>query len=185
MKARVFLAGAAVSVPFLSMPANSSTIIYPEDYFCQDTQWIAIAVVSEAESRWATTSNGQRIVTDLAFEVERIVAGNIPDPLSLTLEGGTVDGESTKVMGAPSYHEGARLLLIMSTGPNSSELMGNIAVRYKFAMDPEASLPSASSLSALWDEHCGAQQSTQSTAALLPLLPTDLQNWLTDWCDHL
>ena len=76
--------------------------------------------VSSVECRWIKTSQGERIVTDVALEVTETAKGylNKGTTVSFTVPGGQVGAVVTYASGLARFHAGEEVLLYLAETPN-------------------------------------------------------------------
>ena len=94
--------------------ARATTIVMPSD-----EQLIAKSPVIVEGTVVSTTpvDRDGRIVTETVVRVGRSIKGDVPETITVTETGGTLDGRITKLFGAPEFAEGEHVLLFLEASP--------------------------------------------------------------------
>lgn len=102
---------AALVLASLSIPARAHVTPLTERQIAAGSPYVVVAVVEEARSRW----NDPRtlIVTEYSLRVEDRLRGDAPERITLTIPGGTVDGETHGTCVSTPLAVGARYLLFL------------------------------------------------------------------------
>jgi len=114
----------------LCLPAESMVVYRTFDEIVQRADVIFTGTAVDSRARFS--ENRKMIFTDVDFQVERLVYCNevcqerVSDIITLTFAGGTLEGQSTRVSGVPSFKTGERYLLFSRIGgkPFSSPIVG-------------------------------------------------------------
>src|SRR4029077_96588 len=95
----------------LSIPAHAHVTPLTERQVAAGSPHVVVAVVEEARSRW--NESRTLIVTDYSLRVEDRLRGDAPERITLTIPGGTVDGETHDTCVSTPLATGARYLLFL------------------------------------------------------------------------
>lgn len=95
----------------LAVPASAHMVPLTDRQLAEGSSQVVVATVEGARSRW----NQQRtlIFTDYTLRVEDRLRGTAPERITLSIPGGTVDGETHDVCLATPLTAGARYLLFL------------------------------------------------------------------------
>jgi hypothetical protein len=102
---------AATLVLSLSIPARAHVTPLTERQIAAGSPHVVVAVVEDARSRW--NESRSLIVTDFSLHVEDRLRGDAPERITLTVPGGTVDGETHGTCVSTPLAVGARYLLFL------------------------------------------------------------------------
>lgn len=91
--------------------AFGSVIPMQREEVIQRSEAIFVARVVEKKVRW--NEQGNMIVTDYYFEVEKGLYGDMDNQIFLTFAGGELDGEKHQIHGVPEYHLDERVVLMV------------------------------------------------------------------------
>lgn len=101
----------AVSLSILSTPLAAHVAPLTDRQVAAGSPHVVVAVVESARSRW----NEQRtlIVTDYSLRIEDWLRGGAPESITLTIPGGTLDGETHETCVSTPLAAGSRYLLYL------------------------------------------------------------------------
>jgi len=115
--ARVALAATVLMALVPSRPAAAHMRPLTDSQLAVVSTDVVVAVVESSRSRW--NAGGTLIVTDYALRIEDRLKGGAAERLTLTIPGGTVDGETHGTCLSTPLAEGARYVLFLD-GPEGS-----------------------------------------------------------------
>jgi hypothetical protein len=123
MIVRRLLLGLSLLLP-LSLPAT--TVRAPSfDSLVSQADYIVRATVTSVTSEWQTDGNNTHIITKVTLAVSDVIKGTPPQPLVLEMLGGTVDGVTMRVEGAPRFNVGEEhIFFIHGNGTQFTPLVG-------------------------------------------------------------
>jgi len=107
---------------------------------------IVVATAGESHARWAP---GGWIETVTTMHAEEVIKGRVGETFEVVELGGTIDGITYLVAGAPRYAPGERVLLMLETNDRGEWAAKNMVVG-KFAFDGDLLVRDASEISG-WD----------------------------------
>jgi len=140
----------AVCCP-LSVPIRAATFLVPPDStMITVSKAIVVATAGESHARWAP---GGWIETVTTMHVDEVIKGRIADTFEVVELGGTIDGLTYLVAGAPRYANGERVLLMLETNDRGEWAAKNMALgkfAFKFAFDGQLLVRDASEIAG-WD----------------------------------
>lgn len=123
----------------LALSMSATTVIPPSfEELVGESDYIVHGRVTSVESRWEQRGKSRVIVTKVELDVIEVVAGTPPDPLVLTMLGGTVDGQTMALEGAPRFQVGdTDILFVRGNGRLVSPLTRIMHGRYRIERDVE------------------------------------------------
>lgn len=106
--------------------ARPTTVIPPTfESLVASANTIFVGDVMNVRSIWTTTPQGRAIVTQVTFKVEEVWKGAAGAVTQLEFLGGTIGETTMDVVGMPTFHEGQRSVLYVSSEVRSaSPLVG-------------------------------------------------------------
>lgn len=106
--------------------ASSTTVIPPTfESLVSGAGTIFVGEVIGVRSIWTATPQGRAIVTQVTFKVEDVWKGAAGAVTQLEFLGGTIGRTTMEVVGMPTFHEGQRSVLFVSSEARSaSPLVG-------------------------------------------------------------
>ena len=118
--------------------ARATTVIAPDfASLVSGADFVVRAVVKSVTSEYRTTPQGKAIFTKVELHVLESITGTPPQPLVLQLLGGTVDGVTMHVDGAPLFHVGDEdILFVQNNGHQFYPLVGIMHGKYPVKRDP-------------------------------------------------
>ena len=118
--------------------ARSTTVIPPTfEALVSSANTIFVGEVMNVRSSWTATPNGRAIITLVTFKVEDTWKGAAGAVTQLEFLGGTIGGTTMEVVGMPTFHEGQRGVLFVSSQVRSaSPLVGFWHGRMRIERDP-------------------------------------------------
>lgn len=118
--------------------ARSSTVIPPTfESLVSSANTIFVGEVMNVRSIWTATPQGRAIVTQVTFKVEDVWKGAAGAVTQLEFLGGTIGETTMEVVGMPTFHEGQRSVLYVSSQVRSaSPLVGFWHGRMRVEKDP-------------------------------------------------
>jgi antitoxin (DNA-binding transcriptional repressor) of toxin-antitoxin stability system len=126
-----------VTATLVPKSAPATTVIPPSfDELVQQAQLIFQGTVINVQSHWAGEGQQRRIVSDVTFRVEEPIKGAPGASYTLSMLGGTVDGESMGVADAPRFKQGDRdILFVENNGSQFIPLVGIMHGRFRLLRD--------------------------------------------------
>ncbi len=98
----------------LPLRTFATMVVAPEfNSLVSQADYVVRAVVVSVNSEWRTAGQNQHIITKVALDVKQVIKGTPPQPLVLELLGGTVDGVTLHVEGAPTFNVGEENILFV------------------------------------------------------------------------
>jgi hypothetical protein len=118
--------------------ARSTTVIPPTfESLVSSANTIFVGEVMNVRSIWTATPQGRAIVTQVTFKVEDVWKGAAGAVTQLEFLGGTIGETTMEVVGMPTFHEGQRSVLYVSSQVRSaSPLVGFWHGRMRVEKDP-------------------------------------------------
>lgn len=118
--------------------ARSTTVIPPTfESLVSGANTIFVGDVIGTRAIWITTPQGRAIVTQVTFKVEDVWKGAAGAVTQLEFLGGTIGETTMEVVGMPTFHEGQRSVLFVSSEVRSaSPLVGFWYGRMRVEKDP-------------------------------------------------
>lgn len=118
--------------------ARSTTVIPPTfESLVSNANTIFVGEVIGVRSIWTATPQGRAIVTQVTFKVEDVWKGAAGVVTQLEFLGGTIGETQMEVVGMPTFHEGQRSVLYVSSQVRSaSPLVGFWHGRMRVEKDP-------------------------------------------------
>lgn len=111
------LVAAGVCLLALSVPASSTVFLETTlDELIQDSEAIVQARVTDIQSEWFETGNV--IVSYVTLDVTRTLRGNVDDQIVVRVPGGTVDGFTIRMEGAPRFLPNQNVVVFLGHWPN-------------------------------------------------------------------
>jgi hypothetical protein len=109
---------AAILVSVSSVLAASDVRLVPFAERARGAERVVIATVAETSARYERNDFGDElIVTDARLAVEEAVKGPA-EPVTVTIEGGTLNGITLQVSSLPSVRRGERAVFFLTRGSN-------------------------------------------------------------------
>lgn len=107
------IARALTALAFVCLGGTASAHVMPltDRQIAAGSPHVVVAVVESARPRWNDRHN--LILTDYALRVENRLKGDAPDRFTLSIPGGTVDGETHSACVSTPLESGARYLLFL------------------------------------------------------------------------
>src|SRR3954447_1304955 len=131
----------------LSGHARAATfVVAPDSTMIVVSKAIVVATAGESHARWAP---GGWIETVTTMHAEEVIKGRVGETFEVVELGGTIDGITYLVAGAPRYAPGERVLLMLETNDRGDWAAKNMIVG-KFAFDGDLLLRDASEIVG-WD----------------------------------
>ncbi len=127
---------------FAASPARA-TSLEPVDFsrLVKDADTIVIADVVATRSERVATATGTRIATFVTLQVRDTLKGAPRAELTLDLTGGTVDGQTLRIIGVPDFSVGQReFLFIKDNGSVVCPLVGFYHGRLRVEIDPSTGI---------------------------------------------
>jgi len=91
----------------------------------RQADYIVRATVTAVTSEWQTDGDNTHIITKVTLNVSDVLKGTPPQPLVLQMLGGTVDGVTMQVEGAPRFNVGEEhIFFIHGNGTQFTPLVG-------------------------------------------------------------
>jgi hypothetical protein len=105
---RTFVLGFALVSSLVLPSVARATLVIPPDFtsLVKQADYVVRAVVTSVDSSWSYENGNRHIITKVGLTVSEVIAGTPPQPLVLQMLGGTVDGVTMKVDGAPVFKVG-------------------------------------------------------------------------------
>jgi len=121
-------------VVLVSLPASAATFIVPPDStMITVSKAIVVATAGDSQARWAP---GGWIETVTTMHADEVIKGRVGATFEVVELGGTIDGITYLVAGAPRYPRGERVLLMLETNDRGEWAAKNMAVgKFAFAGD--------------------------------------------------
>jgi hypothetical protein len=118
--------------------ARSTTVIPPTfESLVSSANTIFVGEVMNVRAIWTSTPQGRAIVTQVTFKVEDVWKGAAGAVTQLEFLGGTIGETTMEVVGMPTFHEGQRSVLYVSSEVRSaSPLVGFWHGRMRVEKDP-------------------------------------------------
>jgi hypothetical protein len=118
--------------------ARSTTVIPPTfESLVAGANTIFVGEVINVRSLWTTTPRGRAIVTQVTFKVEDTWKGAAGAVTQLEFLGGTIGQTTMEVVGMPTFHDGQRgVLFVSSRARSASPLVGFWHGRMRVERDP-------------------------------------------------
>lgn len=118
--------------------AGSTTVIPPTfESLVSSANTIFVGEVMNVRAVWTSTPNGRAIVTQVTFKVEDTWKGAAGAVTQLEFLGGTIGETTMEVVGMPTFHEGQRgVLFVSSHFRSASPLVGFWHGRMRIERDP-------------------------------------------------
>lgn len=139
----------------LLMPQRAEAITEhkTKQQLCAETD---LAVIGKVQGIQSYEHNGDGpVVSDVQFNVERVVEGSAPSAITVFALGGKIGASRTSVGGMPDFEVGERYFLLLhktAEGELTIKMGGAGAV----LLDPNAQLPTVEELANHWEANCGA-----------------------------
>ena len=129
---------AIVGLFLLTGVAHSTTVVPPTfDSLVSNADTIFVAEVMTVRAAWESTPQGRAIVTQVTFKVEDVWKGAAGGVTQLEFLGGTIGATTMEVVGMPTFHEGQRSVLFVSSDARAaSPLVGFWHGRMRVERDP-------------------------------------------------
>src|SRR6185369_17453156 len=121
-------------------------IVPPDSTMITVSKAIVVATAGDAHARWAP---GGWIETVTTMHADEVIKGRVGATFEVVELGGTIDGITYLVAGAPRYPRGERVLLMLETNDRGEWAAKNMAVG-KFAFAGDLLLRDASEIAG-WD----------------------------------
>lgn len=117
--------------------ASATTVIPPTfDQLVSQAEVIFQGRVTDVRSQWVGEGAQRHIVSYVTFKVEDGVKGNPGEAYTIRMFGGTVDGESMGVSGAPTFKPGDDdILFVENNGSQVIPLVGIMHGRFRVKRD--------------------------------------------------
>src|SRR6185369_10337671 len=136
-----------LSVVCCPLSIRAATFIVPPDStMIIVSKAIVVATAGESHARWAP---GGWIETVTTMHADEVIKGRVAETFEVVELGGTIDGLTYLVAGAPRYANGERVLLMLETNDRGEWAAKNMALG-KFAFDGPLLLRDASEIAG-WD----------------------------------
>src|SRR5581483_5955939 len=134
VKGRVLVLLLSVACCLLPDRARAATfIIAPDATMVRVAKGIVVATALESHTRWAP---GGWIETVTTMQSEEVIKGRIGETFEVVELGGSIDGWTYLVPGAPHYRSGERVLLMLETNDRGEWAAENMAVgKFSFVTD--------------------------------------------------
>ena len=117
MKSRIFML--ALLIVFFSQAALATTVLKLDvETMTAKSDLIVEGVVKSVTA--AFDEKGRSIVTTVEVTVARTIKGAAKDTVILQVPGGTVNGKTLKVFGAPTFEKGDNVFLFLVAVPDKS-----------------------------------------------------------------
>lgn len=118
--------------------ASSTTVIPPTfETLVSSANTIFVGEVMDVRSEWISTRDGRAIITKVTFKVEDVWKGAAGAVTQLEFLGGTVGEMTMEVVGMPTFREGQRsVLFVSSEAKSASPLVGFWHGRMRVEKDP-------------------------------------------------
>lgn len=102
---------------------------------------VVIARVAEVTSGWEEDS---MIRTRVRLEIERTIAGRAPREVTVVIAGGTVDGVSATIGGAPRFEKGDRVVVFLEPRRTGGKhVVGAFQGAFRLETERETGMPLA------------------------------------------
>jgi hypothetical protein len=136
MKQRLLLSIAGLFL--IAGAAHSTTVVSPSfDSLVSSASTIFVGEVINVRASWESTPQGRAIVTQVTFKVEDVWKGAAGGVTHLEFLGGTIGGTTMEVVGMPTFHDGQRSVLFVSSDAHAaSPLVGFWHGRMRVERDP-------------------------------------------------
>ncbi len=117
--------------------AHATTVIPPTfDELVDQAQVIFQGNVTDVKSQWIGEGAQRAIVSYVTFKVEDALKGSAGDSYTIRMFGGTVDGETMGVSGAPKFKVGDKdILFVENNGTQFVPLVGIMHGRFHVQKD--------------------------------------------------
>jgi hypothetical protein len=118
--------------------ARSTTVIPPTfESLVSSASTIFVGEVMDVHAIWVASPQGRAIVTEVTFKVEDVWKGAAGAVTQLEFMGGTIGETTMEVVGMPTFHEGQRSVLFVSSQAKAiSPLVGFWHGRMRIEKDP-------------------------------------------------
>jgi len=121
-------------------------LVPPDSTMITVSRAIVVATAGQSHARWAP---GGWIETVTTMHADEVIKGRVAETFEVVELGGTIDGLTYLVPGAPRYANGERVLLMLETNDRGEWAAKNMAVG-KFAFDGPLLVRDASEIAG-WD----------------------------------
>jgi hypothetical protein len=127
----------AMLLALLTQPAFPTTVAPMSfDQLVQQAEIVFIGDVIDQRSVWDDSRDGRRIVTQVTFDVVRVLKGTVGLRTQLSFQGGTVGDVTQEITGMPKFRPGDRDVLFVSPDRNAvSPLVGFWQGRFRVVRD--------------------------------------------------
>jgi len=99
--------GLVLTLLVLPLALRATTVNAPQfDDLVSQADYVVRAKVTAVASEWQTDGDNTHIITKVTLAVSDVIKGTPPQPLVLQMLGGTVDGVTMRVEGAPRFNVG-------------------------------------------------------------------------------
>ena len=113
---------------------GATFIVAPDPTLIRVSKAIVVATAGESHARWAP---GGWIETVTTMHGEEVIKGRVGERFEVVELGGTIDGLTYLVAGAPHYAKGERVLLMLETNSRGEWAARNMVVgKFAFETDP-------------------------------------------------
>ena len=137
----------ALLICLLAIPARAATfIVAPDATMIVVSKAIVVATAGESHARWAA---GGWIETVTTMHVEEVIKGRVGETFDVVELGGTIDGITYLVAGAPRYAPGERVLLMLESTDRGDWTAKNMVLG-KFAFNGDLLVRDAAEING-WD----------------------------------
>jgi hypothetical protein len=129
-----------VCLAYASFATATSVLPLSVDDLIRESETVFIGRVVAVRSAWRPSRNGDAIVTNVTFSIDRVLKG--PNRIERTLQflGGTVGQDTLRVSGLPVFQVGERdVLFVNETGQPVSPLVGLMQGRFRVSRPAGAS----------------------------------------------
>jgi hypothetical protein len=98
----------------LPLRTFATMVVAPEfNSLVDQADYVVRAVVVSVNSEWRDSGQHRHIITKVELDVRAVIKGTPPQPLVLEMLGGTVDGVTLRVEGAPVFNVGDENILFV------------------------------------------------------------------------
>lgn len=99
--------GLVLTLLLLPLSLRATVVSPPQfDDLVGQADYVVRAKVTAVTSEWQTDGDNTHIITKVTLAVSDVIKGTPPQPLVLQMLGGTVDGVTMRVEGAPRFNVG-------------------------------------------------------------------------------
>jgi hypothetical protein len=131
------IATTVIGVLLLTQTASLTTVVpLTFDQLVQQADAVFIGEVVDVRSSWNETRDGRSIVTQVTFDVTRVLKGTRGLRTQLTFQGGRIGDVTQEVSGMPTFRIGDRDVLFVSPDRNAvSPIVGFWQGRFRIIRD--------------------------------------------------